>query len=208
MDVSERDLMLLTRAARPFSGAGWAFELKWDGWRALALRGERVRLLSRNGTDLTAAFPEVAAAVANLPIGTALDAELVVLDATGRSMFDAMKSRAWRRAAASIAQGVKSSPATLIAFDVLFAAGADLRELPLEGRKERLARLVPNTPHLRAMLPVEHEGEWLFAQAQSMRLEGIVAKRLGSRYRRGRTADWLKIKTEHARTEERRRFSR
>jgi bifunctional non-homologous end joining protein LigD len=91
--------------------------------------------------------------------------------------------------------------ATLIAFDVLFAAGEDVRMLPLEGRKDRLARLVPNTPHLRAMLPVEQEGEWLFAQAQSMRLEGIVAKRLGSRYRRGRTADWLKIKTEHARAE-------
>jgi bifunctional non-homologous end joining protein LigD len=109
MDVSERDLMLLTRAVRPFSGAGWTFELKWDGYRALALRGERVRLLSRHGTDLTAAFPEVAAAVANLPIGTALDAELVILDSTGRSRFDALTSRAWRRSAGTIAQGVKSS---------------------------------------------------------------------------------------------------
>jgi bifunctional non-homologous end joining protein LigD len=187
--ITHRDLALLTGWARPFSSPDWLFELKYDGYRVLALRDGVLSLSTRQGRDLTAAFPEVAFALSALPAGTALDGELVISDAEGRPQFDYL-ARAWSTTTAAVHRAALKRPATLIAFDILFDAGIDVRSEPIEKRKERLRARIPATPHLRPLVPIEAEGEWLFAQAEAMRLEGIVAKRKGSRYVAGRSRDW------------------
>jgi len=205
--LTHRDLALLIARSRPFSSPDWLFELKWDGYRVLALCDEEVRLLSRQGQDMTAAFPEVTEAIRTLPPGTALDGELVILDDKGKPKFDYL-ARAWRKTEKGIRDAAALRPATLIAFDILLDAGKDVRTEPIQRRKKRLIKRVPSTPHIRPLLPVENEGEWLYAQAETLGLEGVVAKRKGSLYRAGRSEDWLKIKTPHGIEAERKRFDR
>jgi bifunctional non-homologous end joining protein LigD len=202
--VTHRDLALLSASSLPFSSPDWLYELKFDGYRALALRDHDVRLVSRHGRDLTAAFPEVSFAVSTLSPGTALDGEIVVLDREGRPQFAHLG--AWRSTPRAIRGALRNRPATLMAFDILADAGLDVRSEPIEERKARLATRVTPSPHLRPVLPVAGSGEWLYAQAEAMRLEGVVAKKKGSAYPRGRTADWLKIKTPQGRDADARRF--
>ena len=181
--VSHRDLALLTARSQPFSDPGWLFELKLDGYRLLAVRDDAVRLITRQGSDLTLAFPEVAEAVGTLPAGTAIDGELVILDQHGRPQFNYL-ARAWSARPSAIKNGWQTRPDTLMAFDILMDAGVDVRLEPIEKRKARLAN-VPLTNHLRPLLPIEGKGEWLYRQAEILELEGIVAKRNGSIFAQG-----------------------
>lgn len=204
--ISPADLATLTARSQPFSSPDWLYELKFDGFRALALRGETgVRLLSRHGNNLTTAFPEVAEALLELPSRTVLDGELVVLDPDGRPRFEHL-ARAWLTSASAIKAAARRRPATLMAFDILFCAGIDVRRSPIELRKKWLAERVRKGRHLRPVLPVEAQGHRLFDEAVALGLEGIVAKRRGSRYRAGRTGDCVKIKTPHGREVEAKRF--
>jgi bifunctional non-homologous end joining protein LigD len=196
LDVTHRDLAILTAAALPFSNPAWLFELKYDGYRVLTTRNGIVRLVSRHGRDLTAAFPEVSFELSALPPGTALDGELVILDAQGGTSFDHL-ARARRSSPHAIRNAVRNRPATLMVFDILADAGTDVRSQPIEQRKALLAERVPLTKHLRPVLPIVGNGEWLYAQAESLRLEGIVAKKTGTPYPKGQTRDWLAIRTPH-----------
>ena len=204
--VTHRDLALVSTSSFPFSSPDWLYELKFDGYRALALRDGDVRLVSRHGRDLTAAFPEVSFAISTLSPGTALDGEIVVLDPQGRPQFHHIS--AWRSSPRSLRGALRHRPATLMAFDILADGGLDVRSEPIEQRKVRLANCVKSTDHLRPVLPVAGNGEWLYAQAQALRLDGIVAKKKGTPYPKGRTVDWLKIKTPHGRDVEAKRFVR
>lgn len=204
---SHRDLALLGLRSRPLSRPDWLFELKWNGYRALALRGDLVRLLSRRGRDMAAEFPDVVAALQALPRDTALDGELVVVGNDGRPLADYL-ARSSRTAARGIREAATLRPAAFLAFDILFDAGQDVRNEPIERRKARLADRVPSGLHLRPVLPVEGEGAWLYTQADALGLEGVVAKRKASLYRAGRTGDWLKIRTPHAIEVQRRRIHR
>ena len=203
--VKHSELAALTAWPDPFSSPHWLFELKYDGYRALAVREANVRLSTRQGRDLTAAFPEVTFALSTLPPGTALDGELVILDSHGHPQFEYL-ARAWSTNPRAIRFAVRIRPAILMAFDILADAGLDVRSEPIEKRKARLASRVRPTPHLRPVLPIESNGEWLYAHAEELRLEGIVAKKKGSPYPKGRTVDWLKIKTPHGREVEAKRF--
>jgi bifunctional non-homologous end joining protein LigD len=184
--------MLAEARERPFSAAGWVFELKYDGYRLLAGRSgaAAVRLLYRSGRDATAQFPELAQAVAALPFAAlVLDAEAVALDAAGRPSFGLLQRRAQHGSAAAV----------LFVFDLLACEGFDLRPLPLTVRKGMLRRVVaaadPQGP-LRYVEEVDERGEDLFAAVAEMGLEGVLAKRAASPYRAGRSADWLKVRVE------------
>ena len=184
--------MLATLVDGPFDRDGWSFEVKWDGYRSLALikRG-RVSLLSRNGKSQNAKFPTVAAALSGFPVSAVFDGEIVALDRNGRPDFQAL-------------QNAQRSGATRIryyVFDVLYAAGHDLRALPLRRRRAVLARLLPVSEAVRLSESIEKSGRAYFRAAREHGLEGIMAKDLASPYRSGeRTRDWLKIKT-HRRQE-------
>lgn len=143
-----------------------------------------MRLWSRFGNDLTARFPAIRDAVAELPIDRALiDGEAVVLRSDGYCDFAALLER---RAA---------QEARLIAFDLLQIEGEDLRPLPLGERKSRLEQLLEQRAGLMLSQAIGGDGPLVFRHAEKLGLEGIVSKRLDKAYPRGRTKNWLKIKS-------------
>jgi bifunctional non-homologous end joining protein LigD len=189
-------LMLAETRDRPFTAAGWMFELKLDGYRALAVRDPAPRLLSRNGNDLSACFPEVIQALKALPFERlVLDGELVATDGAGRPSFQRLQQRAQLRRPLDIRHAVIENPVTFHAFDLLGFENFDLRPLPLGERKGMLRRVVPETGVIRYLHHFEQDGEVLYEQVQKLGLEGIVAKRLDAPYQPGRSAIWLKIRT-------------
>ena len=192
-DVS---LMLCEPRDDAFTRAGWIFELKLDGWRLLAeRRGGEARLLSRNGLDLSASFPEVTRSLRALPMTNAIiDGEVVTLDDQGRPDFQRLQGRARLKRALDIKRATVESPATFYAFDLPSLEGYDLRSLPLTERKALLAGVVPPAGPLRYLDHIETQGEAFFTQVERMGLEGIIAKKGDSTYKGGRTPAWLKIK--------------
>ena len=181
--------MLATLVAEPPAGDGWLFEVKFDGYRALAyVHGGVCRLRSRNGNDLTSRFAAVADAVARAVEGgdAVVDGEVCALDDRGRPSFSAMQ------------QG--SARLVFYAFDLLEADGTTLLELPLEQRRTRLAEVIRPGGQVLVSEAFD-DGKALLRAAEEQGLEGIMAKRLGSHYVQGkRTRDWLKVKT-HGRQE-------
>jgi len=187
---SEYGAMLATLEGRVPTGDDWLFEVKWDGYRALAyVRQSEVALLSRNGKDLTARFATVAKEISKAvkTPNAVLDGEVCALDEQGRSSFSAMQ------------QGT----GTLVyyAFDVLEIDGEPVVDLPLLERRARLERLLDRRNRTVRLSESFDDGEALFHAAGEQGLEGIVAKRADSRYVQGkRTRHWLKLKT-HGRQE-------
>jgi bifunctional non-homologous end joining protein LigD len=191
--------MLAEQRDAPFSKKGWYFELKLDGWRVIAARVQgEPKLLSRNGHDLTVSFPELAKAMAALPYdGLILDGEVVCHDAAGLPSFQRLQQRARVTKPFDVRRAAIEIPATYYCFDVLAAEGYDLRDLPLEARKELLQTLLPAAGPLKYLEHFEEHGEELYAHVERMGLEGIVAKRAESAYRMRRSADWLKIRADN-----------
>ena len=190
---------MLAELSPPFSGDGWLFEIKYDGFRMFAGRHRgRPRLRYRRGADATDAFPELASALSPLPAGDlVLDGEVVVLDGDGRSNFQRLQQRFQSRRREAV-RAAADHPATLFLFDVLVVEGRDVRGLPLLERKAILRDLVPAGPALRYVDHVFGAGESFFEEARALGLEGIVGKRIGSPYVAGRSRDWRKVRIDHA----------
>ena len=146
--------------------------------------GSRVRLISRNGHDLTYRFPRVAAAIAALPMRSCLiDGEAIVCDGSGLAVFQFVRN--YRR----------GNAATLCAFDLIEINGQDLRRQPIEDRKHVLKELLRSAnPGIAYNRHFDVDGGIVFHHACKLGCEGIVSKRLGSPYTSGRVNDWLKIK--------------
>jgi bifunctional non-homologous end joining protein LigD len=177
-------------ADRPPSGAGWVHEIKHDGYRLMARRDPiSIRLLTRNGHDWSPRYPLIVEAVNQLKLRSCLiDGEAVACDGNGLAVFERLRrERSGRHV-------------FLCAFDLLELDGEDLRREPFETRKATLASL------LRGCLPagvrlnehLAHPGDVVFRHACKLGLEGVMSKRLGSRYKSGRSADWLKLKNPDA----------
>jgi bifunctional non-homologous end joining protein LigD len=183
------------RRPPPFGKPGWIYELKFDGYRLVAgIQDGQVQLATRQGTDASAWFPELAQGLAQLAGGPhILDGEACVLDDIGRSDFNRLQAR-WRHR--RWYEGCDA--VTFCAFDLLARDGHSLIGLPIEQRKRQLQELL--TPSPAGILFVGHfeaqDGRALFERAvHELRLEGLVGKRLGSPYRPGeRTHDWVKVK--------------
>jgi bifunctional non-homologous end joining protein LigD len=184
--------MLASPGGTPFSSPDWLYEIKFDGYRCLALvDAGQVQLRTKSGTDCTAWYPEVAEALATLPGGPhVIDAEACVLDEIGRSDFNLLHERAARRR-----WYAGCSAVTLCAFDLLFEHGRNVMGLPLVERKRRLQLLLAGAPGVLFVSDLPAQAE-IFAQAvEPLKLEGLVAKRRASVYNAGvRSPDWLKIK--------------
>jgi bifunctional non-homologous end joining protein LigD len=197
VDVKSVKLMLAESAERPFSRKDWLFEPKLDGYRVLAARvSGDAWLLTRNGNDCAAGFPEVARAIAALPFDRlVLDGEVVALDARGRPSFQRLQGRARLSRPIDIRHATVACPVTYYAFDLLGFEDFDLRALPLTARKELLRKVLPPVGALRYLEHVEDEGEALYEETQRLELEGIVGKKAGSPYKAGRSPLWLKIRS-------------
>src|SRR5881396_3433393 len=198
LKVEEADPMLAETREQPFTKAGWLFELKLDGYRIRAAReGGEARLITRNGHDIAAAFPELARAVAALPYDdVVLDTELVVPDEAGHPSFQRLQNRAKLTGSLEVRRSAVETPALLYVFDLLGFEGYDVRPLPLVKRKAILQRVLPHAGPLRYLEHFEKDGEALYQQVVKMGLEGIVAKQADSPYRAGRSAHWLKIRAD------------
>ena len=196
-------LATLTDAAHFGDESGWAFEMKWDGVRAVAyLAAGRVKLLSRKGRDDTKAYFDVADELPKINAKTAiLDGEVVVTDAAGRPNFGLLQHRINLTKPADIERTAKTYPAQLMLFDILELNGQSLIKKTYEERREILENLIPPEPGSRIQVPPIFEGDLRAAleTADQLRLEGVVAKRRNSIYQPGRrTHTWLKIKLHRA----------
>jgi len=196
--VRARDVsLMLATMGQPFSRAGWLFELKYDGFRLLAgNEGGRARLRYRGGSDATAAFPEVAAALQTLPGDVVMDGEIVVMDEAGRTHFQRMQKRLMLHRPQEVARAASGGlRATFFAFDLLGVGEYDLRALPLRERKALLRDILPRRGpgSIRYVDHVEGEGLALYEEVRKLDLEGLVAKRADAPYAAGRSADWIKV---------------
>ena len=193
-------VMLAGSADRPFSGEGWIFELKYDGYRALAAKdGNEVEIRHRGGRDATALYPDLVPSIRALPVSRAvLDGEIVVLDPAGRPSFQALQRRAQLTRPRDVQRAVRELPVAFFAFDLLGVGSRDARPLPLRQRKAALRRLLADSGPLRYADHVETRGEELFRAVGDRELEGIMAKRADAPYRAGRSPAWLKIRVHRA----------
>jgi len=198
--LEEAGPMLAETREQPFSKPGWLFELKLDGYRVRAgggREGDEARLVTRNGHDIAAGFPEIARAIMALPYdGLVLDGELVVPDEAGRPSFQRLQNRARVGRALDVRRAAVESPGVLYVFDLLAFEGYDVRPLPLEKRKALLERIVPGVGPIKYIEHFEKNGEALYEQVVKLGLEGIVAKKADSPYRAGRSPNWLKIRAD------------
>jgi bifunctional non-homologous end joining protein LigD len=191
--------MLATSIAEPFDGADWLFEIKWDGYRAIAfIENGRVRLVSRNQNELTHRYPELSDLPKFVKAKNAiLDGEVVALDEQGRPSFSLMQQRTGFRPGGR--RGVSNAEVTVLyyAFDLLYLDGYDWRHVPLEERKKKLESVLLTGDSLRYSDHYERQGKALFEIAKQKGLEGILAKKRDSIYQERRSSEWLKIKIRH-----------
>ncbi len=189
--------MLAHTADDPFDSPDYLFEIKWDGIRALAhIEGiGRVRLQSREMTDITAQFPEIVESLAGFPEGTVLDGELVVLvngDPDRRKVLRRMSVRDSLR----IGLLAEQCPATFVAFDLLYVQGHSWMPRALIERRARLLEFLDGVQGggVIASPAVEGCGMDMFKMVKARRLEGVMAKRINGRYLPGRRSRlWLKV---------------
>jgi bifunctional non-homologous end joining protein LigD len=180
--------MLATPVKEPFDHPDWIFEVKWDGYRAVAeIRDGSVSLYSRNGISFNKKFFPIAEALRKFGFDAVLDGEIVVVDDQGRPNFQMLQHY----------QDSGSGHLLYYVFDLLYFRGHDLTALPLLRRKEFLKKILPFTPKIRFSDHVWREGVLFYNVAKEKGLEGILAKHSQSVYEAGRRSrEWLKVKTQ------------
>ena len=169
----------------PFDDPKWLFEVKWDGYRAVAeLKGKNTRFYSRNGLSYNKAYPKIYDELGRMKIDAVFDGEVVVLR-DGMPSFQAIQNY----------KSTQNLPIQFIVFDCLQFEGEDLTNLKLIERKDLLKRILPQSSVIRYCDHVEGDGIALFGHARKINLEGIIAKRIDSKYYPDkRSKEWLKIK--------------
>jgi bifunctional non-homologous end joining protein LigD len=180
---------LATLANEPFDNQDWLFEVKYDGYRALAnIHQNKVELVSRNGISFNKKYPEIVSTLQQIDNDMVLDGEVVVEDAKGKSNFQWLQNRE---------DNPKRGTLKFYVFDVLYFQGYDLRALDLLQRKKILKAILPELKNIIYSDHVIGDGLKAFQTAEKKGGEGIIAKKITSRYHTGkRTKDWLKIKTD------------
>jgi bifunctional non-homologous end joining protein LigD len=169
-----------------FDSADWLFEIKWDGYRAIAeINDSGNKLYSRNGLTFDKAYPKVFEGLKAINKNAIIDGEIVVFDENGKPNFQKLQNY----------QSRDKYAIQYFVFDILELEGKSLTNLPLIERKEILRKFLPAPGVIKYCDHVENEGKMLFKEMQKMNLEGMIAKKKNSKYYVGkRTLDWLKIK--------------
>lgn len=196
--IRERPMLATAGTLGMLAGGEWALEWKWDGIRVLARAGEGgIRLLSRNGNDVTARYPELVGLPRVLSHDALVDGEIVALDDDGRPSFERLQQRMNLTRVREIERLAASVPVRLLLFDVLEIAGASVTAEPYRRRRELLDDLFTARRGVPVEVPAQAPGPAADALEESRRLglEGLVAKRPDSPYRPGvRSEAWLKLK--------------
>lgn len=187
--------MLAHLVNEAFDSPDWLFEVKWDGYRAIAeVNGKSTRIYSRNLLSFSDKFPTIMTSLRKLKVRAVLDGEIVILDKQGRSQFQMLQNY--------LNSGEAEGSLQYCIFDILYCDGRDLRKLPLTARKELLQSLLKSVsdPLLHYSDHVETQGKKFFNLVKKQDLEGIIAKEMASEYVSRRSQSWLKIKS-HQRQE-------
>ena len=188
--------MLAEIGEAPFDKPGWMWEPKLDGYRVLAfIDSNGVRLRSRKGLELAATFPGLAAELGKQAVdGMIVDGELVAFDAEGRPSFGALQERAQLKTPTDIAAADRKLPVVFVAFDLPFFAGIDLRASAYADRRRYLSQcLLPSSKV--QLVHASEEGVALAQAAAASGFEGVIGKRIDSRYETGKRSNcWLKVK--------------
>ena len=195
--MPEHVVPMLARAGELPEGDGWAYEIKWDGVRAIVYsRPGELRLESRNLNDITASYPELAGLNRALSSHSAiLDGEIVVFDAHGRPSFGALQRRMHVASRAQARRLATSTPVTIMLFDLVWLNGHSLMGLSYLERRELLAELALDGEHWHTPEHVLGDGAALLEASAAQGLEGVVAKRADSTYQPGaRGRAWVKVK--------------
>ncbi len=181
---------------------GWRFEMKWDGFRAVArVSGDEVEFTSRNGLDLTPTFPELAVLAESVRGDVVLDGEIVAPDERGVPRFSSIQQRAGLTNPRDVERARKAVGVEYYVFDVLEEDGRSLMGLPYAERRARLERLVRESDLIRVPPDAGDDLDAALATSRELGLEGVMAKRVDSPYREGRRSrDWLKFR--HTRAQE------
>ncbi|MEK7572129.1 MAG: DNA ligase D [Patescibacteria group bacterium] len=178
--------MLAQLAKAPFDNDEWVFELKWDGYRAIAeIQKGKIKLYSRNQQDFTQRYTDVVDALQTIKHDVVLDGEVVAVDSHGTPKFQLLQE---------YTKQPKDITLIYYIFDVLYLDGYDLREYPLLERKKLLKKLLPTRAHLSYSDHIDTHGRKLFTLAKKKQIEGIMAKKKDSTYSSIRSSNWLKIK--------------
>ena len=198
-EMPERVQPMLARLSDqvPSPDADWGFEFKWDGIRAIAFcEGGSLRLTTRRQEDVTRRYPELRALANALGSRPAvLDGEIVALGPEGVPRFEQLQQRMGLTAEAEIRRKMKEVPVVYMVFDVIYLDGRRLVDLPYQERRARLAELGLAGPSWQTPEHQVGEGETMLHASRNAGLEGVIAKRLESRYEEGkRTGAWLKVK--------------
>lgn len=192
-------LATLARESEIDDESDWSFEMKWDGMRAVAVvTGEGVELFSRNGRDISKEYPELIEELPKAVRGTAvLDGEIVALNSKGAPDFGHLQLRMGLSDADEINKAIRTTPVHLMLFDLLEYEGRSLMKDKYADRRESLVEAVLSPKRGRIQVPPAFDGRLADAvrASEKLRLEGVVAKKVDSRYRSGRRSQsWLKIK--------------
>lgn len=192
-----RPMLAVPREELPPDDARWAYEMKWDGVRAVVyVEGGRPTVRSRNDRDVTAGYPELRGLAASLGSRRAvLDGEIVAFDERGRPSFGLLQARMHVTNAGQVRRLAETTPVTYLVFDVLHLDGHSTLELPYTERREILESLGLEGPRWHTPPAWHGGGAAVLAAAGEQGLEGVIAKRLDSRYDPGRRSDrWVKVK--------------
>lgn len=189
---------MLARPGEAFDSDRHLFEVKWDGTRAIAYvdGSSCVRMINRRRRDVAERYPEIVDSIRQLPAGTVLDGEVVVM-LDGKPHFESLQKREQQRSSLKIRLLSDSLPALFVVFDQLYDCGDSIMRLPLSKRRERLQKTVAGCDSNRLIMSkgIVGDGTAYFREACRIGLEGVVAKRLDSLYLPGqRTDSWTKIK--------------
>jgi bifunctional non-homologous end joining protein LigD len=181
--------MLATLTDKSFDRDGWIFEIKWDGYRALAqIASGSIKIYSRNLRDFTDKFDSIKKSLGKIPYDIVLDGEIIITDSQGRSDFSGLKK---------YLKTGNGNPVYYV-FDLLYINGYSLVEVPLLQRKILLEKVLPGLPDIKISSHIDKTGKGFFVQARENGLEGIMAKKADSPYEpSARSKNWLKIKVKH-----------
>jgi bifunctional non-homologous end joining protein LigD len=192
-------MMATSGTAADLQGSDWKFELKWDGVRGIIVADDKkIRIISRNGNDVTATYPELTERSC-WPEGAFIaDGEIFAVGPSGKPDFGVLQGRMKLTRPGDVARARAAIPVRLVLFDLLADAGEDLRRLPFVTRRERLERFYRPSDCPVELSPVlDEKVEHILESARELGLEGVMAKRTDSRYVSGqRTRTWIKIKLE------------
>jgi bifunctional non-homologous end joining protein LigD len=199
--LQEDPAPMLASAGTPadLHGSDWLFELKWDGIRALVVAdGDRIRLLSRNGNDMSASYPEFTDRSCWPPQDFIADGEIIAVGPSGTPDFGLLQGRMKLTRPGDVKRARAAIPVRMMLFDLLADGGDDLRRLSLRKRRERLADFFkPADCPVELSETLDDRVEHILESARELGLEGVMAKRADSRYVSGqRTHTWIKLKIE------------